>query len=430
MLLLMTSLIFNACRSDRDEDGLEDEVDACPTVKGNKDHQGCPVPPQAKAIHLFLDNSASMAGYYGQATDYKAIVTDLAVKMDREIKPVDVTLIAQEARSFDGSATDLSNAFATTKFSDQRSSELHQMLRAVARKAGKEDMALLVTDGILSFPDTAIIRDRKINVNNAKSTLKNNIYATFRDLRKAGYAVSLYAFRSAFYGRYYDYQNGNIKLNGEQRPFYLWVIGQQAILPDFDARLENISSFHPEQVMHFGLTDSAIKRFEVLPQVSKLGHWAKADEGIGDIEIKPGQPLQIALGIDLRKLPPYARAVKYLRKNLQSSCSGCSIEVQTISHQQADSTKLRTTKQLLAFGQSTHVLLIRIPAMVLNEATVRIALPMSYDDWAKRWSTMDDRDIRSHPEQTFALEHLVQGVLDAYDTRTKNFLEINLKLSK
>ncbi|MES2275966.1 MAG: hypothetical protein V4592_08085 [Bacteroidota bacterium] len=425
-----SAAILCGCRYDQDKDGLDDEQDACVKVAGPSKNQGCPIPPEVQRIHLFLDNSASMAGYYGPATDYKAIVTDLAVKMDREIKAVDITLIADETQPFRGSATDLSNAFATTKFSTQRGSELHKMLTAVAKRAGKREVALLVTDGILSFPDSAILRDREINVNNAKSTLKNDIYAAFSDLRHAGYAASLYAFQSKFSGTYYTYQNGHVPLKGEMRPFYLWVIGQQRLLPGFDARLEAISSFHPAAVMHFGLTNAALHDYQLLPQVSKLGHWAKADGGIGDVEIIAGQPLQAALGIDLGSLPPYARNLSYLRSHIETTCEGCTVTATVVTHAMADSSKLKTSKQLLAFSRSSHVLLLRVTAMGLPEASIKLVLPMRYDNWFQAWSTMDDRDIKSHAAQTFALEHLVQGVLDAYDTRSKNFIEFNLKLRK
>jgi hypothetical protein len=315
--------------------------------------------------------------------------------------------------------------------SPQKSSQLHKIIEGVAGDLDSGGIALLVSDCILSFPDADIKRDREINKNNASSTLKSNVFATFADLRKRGIGASIYAFKSPFNGTYYDYQNNKTNLSGTERPFYVWVIGETALLQKFNAGLGDISSFRPEKEMHFGGAESAVSSYDIIPQVERQGSWMKTQGGIKDVQIKKGEGMQAALGVDLSALPTYAQEVDYLEENLQVETEGCTAKITVKKKESADRSKLKSQPQIEDFEKASHILLLKVSDMPLANATVRYKLPLRYDTWYKDWSCMDDKNLAaSCAGRTFAFEHLVNGVREAYEAKNNFYVDGTVKLSK
>jgi hypothetical protein len=429
--LLWVMISCSGCQSsDTDGDGVADDIDKCQTVFGPKENDGCPIIPQIKNIHLYLDNSASMEGYYKDSTEYKTIVSDLAVKMDKEIKPVDINFIAHNTIAYKKSITDFTSDIATTPMAAQKSSELQRMIGDIATHCGNNDISILISDCILSFPDSAIKANPEINKDNASSTLKNNVYATFVDLKNKGFGASVYAFHSRFFGIYYDYQNQKTKLNGLKRPFYIWVIGKKALLNKFNSGLENITSFKPEKSLHFGLADQTVTAYSILPELERKGNWSKSSNGVSDIEMQKGAPLQIAAGINLSNLPSYARNIGYLQNNLVIKTNGCTATFAIKAKADLDKSKLKSEGQIKSFEESTHVLLFTVTDMPLSTAGIHLNLPLKYDTWYLDWSTMNDKTLKMQEGKTFALEYLIDGVKEAYENKNKNYLDFSLTLTK
>ncbi|PTQ92417.1 hypothetical protein C8P68_11217 [Mucilaginibacter yixingensis] len=431
LLTLYSTLI--SCFStdiDTDRDGVLDGADSCKLVAGSKTNHGCPVIPKVKGIHLYLDNSASMGGYYQAQTEYKTIVSDLAMKMNEQIHPVQISFIAKENLPYKKSISDFTSDLATAPMAAQKSSELHRMIHDIAAHCAKDEVSLLVSDCILSFPDSDIKVNPNVNVQNAASTLKNNIYLSFADLRKQGFAASIYGFRSKFYGTYYDYQNSKTKLKGTMRPFYIWVIAKQALLLQFNMKLEQIGSFKPDQALHFGLVNRAVTNYNILPQLTHEGEWLKSTQGISDISLNKGQSLQFGLVLNLDQLPSYARSLSYLQKNLVVNTTGCSAQLSFQSKSTVDQSKLRSDSQKEAFAACTHVAVVRVTDMPLTKANIHFYLPLKYDTWYQDWSTMDDRAAKDQVERTFALEHLITGVKEAYELPNTKYIDCSLLLTK
>lgn len=434
-LLLITATLFSSCLLsqpdvDTDKDGLLDAVDHCPKVAGPKSNNGCPVIPQINKIHLYLDNSASMEGYYNDLTEYKSIVSDLAIKLDKEIKPVDISFIADKIFPYSKSIAAFTSDLATTKMATQKSSELQRMISDIASHCNNNDVSVLVSDCILSFPDSAIKANPDVNKNNASSTLKNNIYATFADLKKKGIAASIYGFKSRFYGRYYDYQNQKTKLPGTARPFYIWVIAQKALLLRFNAELEQISSFKPEKALHFGLVNEPVNNYTILPEMERQGDWLQSSTGVSDVELPKGQSLQIGTVLNLDELPSYAKTTKYLQDNLIADAQGCSVKFTIKAKADTDKSRLHADNEMREFEAASHVLLIKVSDMSLPEARIHFRLPLKYDTWYKDWSTMNDRGIAQQNGTTFALEYLIAGVQEAYTTPNTDYINFSLLLTK
>src|SRR5690606_34389502 len=265
----------------------------------------------------YLETSASMGGYFNQDADFKTIASDLTAKINKNIKPLTIWFIADSTSKYTKDVDQFSSDIATTKIADQKSSQLHKIIGEIAAHTDSSDVSLLISDCILSFPDEAIKANPEINKTEAPNALKNNIFNTFSDLKNRGLATSVYAFKSKFYGTYYNYQNQKTILKGDLRPFYIWVIGNDELLGKFNAQLADISTFKPEESLHFGFSEEPVSDYDILTQVEKSGRWSKGNSGIEDVEIPQNDSLRFAIGLQLEDLPLYAQNLDYLQNNLQ-----------------------------------------------------------------------------------------------------------------
>jgi len=426
LLLLLTLGCLASCTdSDRDKDGVPDDRDKCPTEFA-KTKDGCPEKKELGKVRFFVDNSASMGAYFKDG-GFNNIVSDLSVKVDKTIRPIEIWYIADKAVPYKGNAQQFSNDIATTQYSQEKSSQLHKMIADIAARSDSNDISFLVSDCILSFPDEDIKRNPEINRTSAASTLKNNIFGTFADLKKKGLATSVYAFTARPSGIYYTYQNARIPLNGKyERPFYIWVIGEKSLLTDFNARLAEISTFKPEKELHFGLSESPVTKYAIIPQIERTGSWMKTSDGVE--QLKPDD--QFCVAVNLNALPAYAKDSKYLEKHLHIDQKGCKVSFEVKEKEAVDKARLKSEPQIRDFEANTHFIILTLKDMPARDASITLDLPLEYDTWYKDWSVMDDRNIADAGRKTFAFEHLVNGVLEAYDTRNNSYLHLTLALKK
>lgn len=433
LAILISALLYSCTTTekDTDNDGIPDKRDSCKTTAAMGTKDGCPIIQQIGKTQLYVETSVSMGGYFKNDAEYKTIISDLAVKVDKEISPLSIYLVADSPVLYPKSPMQFSSDIATTSIANQKSSELSQIISKIASKTKGNDVSIFVSDCILSFPNSVIKKNWEINKTEAPNALKNNIFSTFSDLKKNGLATSVYAFKSKFYGNYYDYHNVKTKLNGESRPFYVWVIANKEILGQFDEKLLAVSSFQPEKALHFGLIDSAVTNFAIIPQVEKAGSWQKDGvNSLKDVELKKDEKLKICLAVNLSSLPAYAREIAYLKDHLQVTSKGCKATFEAKKKEDLNRTKLKSKNQIVDVNSATHGIILEISQMELDKGEVRLTLPLKYDTWYKDWSCMDDRNIVLATNKTFAFEYLIQGVIEAYDTKNKNYVDLLITLNK
>ena len=430
LAVLAATLLLASCVQDKDGDGVADARDRCPTVAA-KTKDGCPAADASvAAVHFFIDKSGSMGGYYKKSAAFTNNITDLIFKVAQNDKPVDISLAAEGIEKYGGTVEQFANDIAKKEPTPGKSSQLDEIFESIAAKTDSGDISVFASDCILSFSDAEIKGNREIN-REKTGFLKNKINNTFNGLNKKGFGASVYAFRSGFFGTYYDYQNSKKVLNGEARPYYVWVIGNKNLLAKFDAQLANISSFKPEQELHFGLSDKPVKDYSIIPQIARKGDWMQNGDrnGIESVGDPKKAPVQFCLGLNLSSLPPYAQQLKYLNDNLKLEGQGCTVTFQAIEKKDADTKNLRSEPQKALLEKSTHLLLITITDMTLREAAISGSLPLRYDTWYASWSCDDDRD-NGCSGKTFALEALITGVREAYETKNNTFIAFTVNLKK
>ncbi|GAB3315827.1 hypothetical protein GCM10027299_05310 [Larkinella ripae] len=390
--------------------------------------------PEAKPagisnILFFMETSASMGGYLKGETNFKVAVSEIVTKLN-QVAPVEVWTIAGKPQPFVGGYNQFVVNLATTPLANERSSELHKIFKQVGEKAKGNTVALLVSDCILSFPDADIKKNPEINRQNAESVLKSQVNDQFAALKKLGVSATVFAYSSGFNGTYYDYQNSKHKLAGESRPFYIWVIGKQELVSDLNQKLNELLITKPAKQLDFGAS-GALKQFDLFFALNKKGDWRAEKAGLSDVSVKPAAPAEFAVGVNLGGLPAYAQAEEYLKQNIVVTAPNATVRLVNVQKKEKVPTERIKDRELKLLNQNTHVLTFRVEKLFDEKADVAIKLPVRFDDWyATGWSTMDDRSATSRFNKTFALVHLMNGVKEAYQSSTNDFLVLNLNLAK
>lgn len=424
LTVIVVLLFLGACNTDNDKKVKVKKGDVTTAEK----------PAQIANIHFFLETSASMGGYLKGNTAFKDVVSDIVNKSNQIAPTLTVYTISDKPQVYSGGVEGFIQDLATTPLAKGKSSKLHTIFGQVGAKATGNDVAILVSDCILSFPDAAIKSNPQINRDDASSVLKNQINAQFAALSKKGIGAMVYAFNSPFNGTYYDYQNKKTVLYEEQRPFYVWIIGKQALVADLNRQLQDKSSGKPAQQLNFGAAEG-LKSVTIFSGINKGGEWTLTDGAVTDMSMgSKAKPIEFAIGLDLKNLPAYAQSTTFLKENLKTTTEGNAATL-TLSNVQLRG-NLNTTKKINSYDQkilnrTTHIITFRVTQLTDAAATINLLLPARFDTWYETdWSTMDDRSPEGRKRKTFALIHLMNGIREAYQTNTNYFVNSQFKLEK
>ena len=143
-------------------------------------------------------------------------------------------------------------------------------------------------------------------------------------------------------------------------------------------------------------------------------------------------PAEFAIGLDLSRLPAYAQSAGYLKEHLALKADNAMLKLVNVQRREnVNTTKRMSDREQQVLSRNTHVLTFKIENLIDDEAAVNLRLPVRFDTWYETdWSTMDDRTEAGRRKKTFALVHLMNGVREAYQTNTNDFVNFTFKLEK
>ncbi|MCF0059197.1 hypothetical protein [Dyadobacter sp. CY356] len=385
-------------------------------------------------INFFMETSASMAGYFSGSTQFVKDIPNLLVDIEGKESfgkgPLKIYYVADSLTPYKGSTKDFIREISTTKVAGEKSSEMHKILEMIASKTDSNDISLFVSDCILSYPDNVIKTNSEINKQKAPGELKALVKSTFLKLKRDNISASLYGFNSAFYGNYYTYQNTKLKLDGQERPYYLWVIGNKELVSKFNKNLADLNNFKPVLDLNFGLFDKTIEDFETFYTYERVGNWKAEDKSISDLEAIKKKPSTFAIAVDLSALPNSISAPDYLTQHLKTSSENLEFKIKNILLTKDLDKSVLKPREKEFLENNTHVIVIEVSDIYKDKGNIDLKLPLVYDNGYKAMSIMDDRNLDSIPGKTFAFEHLIDGVREAYENSNDNFIHISIPVKK
>lgn len=416
-------------------------LSSCPKCKDDKSKELKSKPKELSNIHFYLETSASMAGYLRGNADFVRVIPNLLVDIENRVKfkgkRLQINYITDKITPYSKTTRDFIHDISTTPVASNKGSEMHKILELITNHNDTNDISIFASDCILSYPDKDVINNREINVQKADGELKAFIKDAFLKMKKNNICATVYALKSSFFGRYYNYQNGNSQINGNvPRPYYIWVIGDKQLVLSFNKQLHEMPGFKPEMEIDFGTFDTAISDFNLLFKTEKSGEWRSKRGGcpkkdmISEIEIKKNVPCRFAIAVDLSTLPDYSQDVKYLTQNLVVKSDFVKCNLISVKEAKDINISKAAPKEQVNLKANTHIFVFEVSEMYKGKGTLSVSLPLIYDTQYTQWSTMNDLNLSSISGKTFAFQHLVDGVRDAYQNNTENFINISIELEK
>ncbi len=394
-------------------------------------------PPHIEKVNFFLEVSGSMAGYLNGSTDFVKTIPNLLVAIEHKVDSgrlkVHEYYIGDSIIPFKGNTEDFITDMSTRQPAKEKSSEMQNIFKMVADKTDSNDISMFVSDCILSYSDNEVRANKEINREKAEGGLKPLITSTFDKLQqKNNMCASVFGFMSDFNGIYYTYQNEKVPIKKGQviRPYYLWVIGNRELLKQFDAQLYKLESFKPDLAMNFGVFDKPVTDYSVFFRYKKGGEWETDGKALTDAKISKKQPAQVAIGVDLSALPPYAQDTNYLHQHLQLKTDNADFKVASIILADNVSKGDLKKNELDDLANSTHIFVLDINDVYKTSGELQMALPLQYDTSYRKLSIMDDRNVANISGKTFGFEYLVDGVRAAYQNPNQDFITIAIPIKK
>ncbi len=444
-IYIFVILFFSACIQ------TPKEKKPCPPGCGEKGAKPCPknCEPSTKEvskvsekpgnIQFYLETSGSMAGYLSGGTTFKNVITDIIATLKGLDKSggLKINTISDKALPYPGDADNFIKDLALVPMANQKSSEMHKIFKQLSDKVVGNDVVIFTSDCILSFPPADIKKSPRVNIDNAESTLKSFIKTTFEDYRQKGIVIRVYGFTSNFNGTYYDYKNSKIPLNGQQRPYYVWVMGKKEAVNSVTDRLAAQPSFTPAKSLDFGFTNQVSSTYMVIPSLSAGRHFNSLSpyKDVIKLDIQKGKDAgeEIWIGINLADFGKRYENAENVKADLQVSAGDkVTFTVESVQSKAQLLAKIKNTKEREVFSDYTHAVKVKVKNLIGSSGALQLSLPYKADDWYEAWSTMDDSNIKNAATpQTFAFKHLVNGIKEAYQLNANpNVMEIAVPISK
>ncbi len=416
-VIIVLCLGFASCapETDKDKDGVFDEDDECLDVYGEKSFKGC---PDVSKIHLYFDDSKSNAGYLRGQSLYQQVAVDF-INYTSLGDTTDYSFIHDVVEPSQKNPNEMMDYITKEGGYNKSCSEIHKMVEQILLKNNKNDISILITDGILS------------SCNGGDS--KNHIALqalVFKSIKDKNVATIVTRLESDFDGLYYIEAQKDLvgKTIKTKRPFYVFIFGNKQVIPAFREKvLSKIKNFSTKHQLSFGLDSKNEEETITKCYIVREGNnkqWKDKGQTITDIENTAKVTVSIAvnfgmLDIDLQNCDT-------LKKLLKCSNSKCRIVDIQPTKTVINNYKKDNTKE--ALQKNTHFVTLELTDLISKE---EVLLTIPKPNWYEKLSTDDD----STPDdgKTYFLKYLIGGITEAYSKNTTggtNLVAIPISFSK
>jgi hypothetical protein len=384
--------------------------------------------PEITSFNVYLENSASMDGYYNGLTEYKDALFFMLAQINGKDEPVQINFINQQIYPIE-KALDEFIAYLNPKslsgLGSRGNTKINDILKQVVDQYKKDNKpAILISDYIYSLSNAT-------NVQSQLPTIKYTMATTCQELDKDNDAILVIKNQSKFNGIYYDIYNTKTNLNGQFRPYYIWIIGNKNAIYSF---MDKYSIKQAKGYQDFLIIDHSnsvdIPENKLLAHTLKNGRFSICRDQqeslcIENIEFNDRESpasLQFALALDLSKIPLSEKLKLEPSNFVITSQKGDQLQVimiQSISSIEKNDERFR--------GNATHIIAIRTQALSRGEQVINIKMKKGIPPWVKEVSTNDDSQD-AIKNKTFGLDYLIEGVNLAFNPTEAFYFDIPLTI--
>ena len=189
-------------------------------------------------LKVYVENSGSMDAYMCAGSNLKDAVFDYVSDLKRFSTSSSLYYINSKVIPFNGDLNNFVKNLTPQSFAqaggNRANTDLRQILDTIVKANGKQTVSVFVSDCILDIPQNAIDF-----LGNCQVSIKNTFNEALAEDPELG--VQIIKLVSKFEGYWYCGHNREF-LKDVKRPYYIWVIGNQKYLAEFNKKVpvENI----------------------------------------------------------------------------------------------------------------------------------------------------------------------------------------------
>lgn len=212
-------------------------------------------------LKVYIENSGSMDAYMCDGSNLKDAVFDYVSDLKRLTTSSSLYYVNSQIIPFYGELETYIKSLTPQSFiqagGNRKNTDLPQIIDAIVKDIGPKTVSVFVSDCILDIPQNAL---------NFLGFCQVSIKNTFNEAlsKNSNLGVEIIKLESKFEGYWYCGQNKEY-LKDVKRPYYIWVIGDQKYLAEFNKKVpvENIiggikeySAYAAPQKIPFDITKS------------------------------------------------------------------------------------------------------------------------------------------------------------------------------
>lgn len=369
---------------------------------------------KAKTVNVYVENSGSMDGYVKGVTEFEQAVYNYL----SDIKISNITdtlnlhyingLIIPQGSDIADFIEKLEPSSFRAKGGNRGTSDIANVLESVLNETKTDGISILVTDGIFS-PGKG--KNAVQYLVNQQIGIKR-IFADYLKINKSA-AVMAYQLQSNFNGIYFNNVDAKITLN-ENRPFYIWVIGDVKQLCNLRNQIDDNKLKDRSAAQYFNvftaMNGSQSVKYAINPSIGKFKKSKQNTKTtIENLEKDSRtEKVKFAVNVDFSHL---LLDESYL--------------LNPANYENSSKYSLEIKKSTIKGGGYTHVLYFTSDRVYAGAVTLK--LKANLPDWIE--TANDDIGTTAVKNKTYGIKYQLGGVYDAFTFTNKYYTEIKININ-
>ncbi len=430
-LLSIVTVLFTSCGGPT---GPGDKEDSTKVDSPNSDipviePKPIPLSDKLSKINIYVENGPSMWGYAHMGNGFGESIKQFALLCEDISGSVEYSLIGVEKKKLNSKNINLAkNICDETVFQDKEkakgsSTYIYELIDEVADDTKSEQVAVLVSDYILSPGKQDPLKfseDEKLSIKSIVS----------KGFTKKGFnSVAVFQMKSKFTGKYWYFDKDLQKEIGkeieEDRPYYIWVIGNEKYVKQFaNQDFLNAMQKGGNLLQTYFVAKSCETPKYSFATKGKYKPLSMSDKHTVNGAMKDGLPeayFDFCVNVDMSNIP---LPESYL-------CDTSNYEIVEMPNKKIiDNSKYKLLSvESVKSGTYTHKMHVKYETEVnLKPTTLKIKLKNKFPEWVKAANENQGRE----PIQgkTYGIQSIIEGLYDGMtnDGRNKDYFELTLNI--
>jgi hypothetical protein len=194
------------------------------SIKVRWDKHNATISKATPTLKVYIENSGSMDGYMCNGSELKDALYDYVSSLKSYSKQTLLYYINSQIVPYGGSIHnfiwDLTPQTFANVAGSHANSVIGQMLETITNGMDKNTISVFVSDCILDVPNGNATQFFRMTQTDIKNVVLSKVG------RDNNFAVEIIQLNSKFVGNYYG-TDGTTKLSGQERPYYIWIMGDK-----------------------------------------------------------------------------------------------------------------------------------------------------------------------------------------------------------